>query len=181
MTVPIIIEEYDPSWPRSFEAIRDRIIAALGESVTAIEHIGSTAVPGLAAKPIIDIDVLLRSSDGLRLVIAALEGLGYQHQGTLGIPGRDAFVAPSHDVRHHLYVCSPDAPEFRRHITFRDYLRRHPMDAAEYGRLKRNLSGRFSIDREAYTEAKTDFIEGILRRARLESREHLFRPRRTNN
>ena len=181
MTVPIIIEDYDPSWPRSFEAIRDRIIPAIGEFVTAIEHIGSTSVPGLAAKPIIDIDVLLRSSDGLRVVIAALEGLGYQHQGTLGIPGRDAFVAPSHDVRHHLYVCSPEAPEFQRHIMFRDYLRQHPKDAAEYARLKRNLSGRFSIDREAYTEAKTEFIEEILRRARLQSREHLFRPRRTNN
>lgn len=181
MTTPIIIEDYDPGWPRSFEAIRERIRPAIGGFVTAIEHVGSTSVPGLAAKPIIDIDVLLRSPDDLPLAIAALNGLGYQHQGTLGIPGRDAFVAPSHDVRHHLYVCSPDSPEFQRHITFRDYLRGHPRDAAEYGRLKRNLSGRFSIDHEAYTDAKTEFIEGILRRARLETREHLFRPRRTNN
>lgn len=181
MTTPIIIEDYDPSWPRSFEAIQARITPALDKFVTAIEHVGSTAVPGLAAKPIIDIDVLLRSPDDLPLAIEALNGLGYQHQGTLGISGRDAFVAPSHDVRHHLYVCSPSTPEFRRHIMFRDYLRRNPKEAAEYARLKRNLSGRFSIDREAYTEAKTEFIEEILRRARLQSREHLFRPRRTNN
>ncbi len=181
MTTPIIIEDYDPSWPKSFEAIRARIAPPLSNFATAIEHIGSTSVPGLAAKPIIDIDVLLRSANNLSLAIAALERLGYQHQGTLGIAGRDAFVAPAHDVRHHLYVCSPDAFEFQRHVTFRDYLRRHPNDADEYARLKRNLSGRFSIDREAYTEAKTEFIEGILRRARLETREHLFRPRRTNN
>lgn len=181
MTTPIIIEDYDPSWPRSFEAIRERITPAIGKFVTAIEHVGSTSIPGLAAKPIIDIDVLLRSSDDLPLAIDALNGLGYQHQGTLGIPGRDAFLAPSHDVRHHLYVCSPGTPEFERHIIFRDYLRRHPKEAAEYVRLKRNLSGRFSIDHEAYTDAKTEFIEGILRRARLETREHLFRPRRTNN
>lgn len=181
MTTPIIIEEYDPSWPRSFESICSRITPAIGKFAKIIEHVGSTAVPGLAAKPIIDIDVLLKSPGDLPLAIAALEGLGYQHQGTLGITGRDAFQAPTHDVPHHLYVCSPGSVEFSRHITFRNYLRRHAKDAAEYARLKRNLSGRFSIDHEAYTDAKTEFIEEILRRARLETREHLFRPRRTNN
>jgi GrpB-like predicted nucleotidyltransferase (UPF0157 family) len=181
MTTPIIIEEYDPQWPKSFEGISSRIASALGRWAAAIEHVGSTAVPGLPAKPIIDLDVLLRSDEDLLHVIQKLHLLGYQHRGTLGIPGRDAFRAPAHDMRHHLYVCSPSSQEFSRHITFRDYLRRHPRDADDYARLKRSLSGRFSIDRDAYTEAKTEFIEEILRRARLETSELFPRAKRMNN
>lgn len=181
MTEPIIIEEYNPQWPESFEQICSRIKPAIGKFAAAIEHVGSTAVPGLAAKPVIDIDVLLKSDKDIAPVTKKLAGLGYEHRGTLGIAGRDAFRAPAHDIRHHLYVCAAEGREFFRHLAFRDYLRRHPNDAADYARLKKSLSGKFSIDREAYTEAKTEFIEEILRRTSLEKAEHLSRAHRTNN
>jgi GrpB-like predicted nucleotidyltransferase (UPF0157 family) len=179
MTTPIIIEDYDPQWPQRFDAIRERLAPVLGTFAAAIEHVGSTAVPGLAAKPIIDIDVLLKSAKDLPQVIANLKAVGYEHQGTLGIPGRDAFKAPAHDIDHHLYVCSTPGTEFFRHIAFRDYLRTHPKDADDYARLKRSLAGKFAVDRETYTQAKSDFVQEILRRADLENTEHSRRTTRT--
>ena len=94
MTEPITIEDYDPRWPEHFQILRMRIAAALDGLTNAIEHVGSTAVLRLAAKPIIDIDVLLRSTADLPLVISRLVALGYGHQGDLGITGREAFLAP---------------------------------------------------------------------------------------
>lgn len=165
MTRPIVIEEYDPFWPQQFETLRSRIASIGGPLATVIEHVGSTAVPGLAAKPIIDIDILLRSSADLPAAIERLYSLGYLHQGDLGIPGREAFRAPAQDFPHHLYVCLPEYPEFARHIAFRDYLRAHPEDAKAYARLKRDLEKQFRMDREAYTEAKGEFVTSILGRA----------------
>src|SRR5215470_10125139 len=102
--------------------LRSRIAAVLNELATSIEHIGSTAVPGLAAKPVIDIDVLLRSSTDLPLVIRRLAELGYEHRGDLGVSGREAFQAKLDVVQHHLYVCPPGSREYNRHIAFRNYL-----------------------------------------------------------
>jgi GrpB-like predicted nucleotidyltransferase (UPF0157 family) len=161
----IVIADYDPSWPERFEHLRSRIAEALGAMAAAIEHVGSTAVPGLAAKPIIDLDVLLRSSADLPGTIRSLESLGYKHVGDLGIPGREAFRAPATEVAHHLYVCPPESPEYRRHIAFRDFLRMHSEDVRAYAVFKRKLASDFGDDREGYTRRKTDFIEGILRRA----------------
>jgi GrpB-like predicted nucleotidyltransferase (UPF0157 family) len=132
MTAPIIIRDYDPLWPQQFETFRSRIAAALPRLATAIEHVGSTAVPGLAAKPVIDIDVLVRSATDLPLVIKRLASVGYEHHGDLGVTGREAFRAPADYCPHHLYVCPPDNEEYRRHITFRDHLRAHPEDANAY-------------------------------------------------
>jgi len=165
MTAPIIIEEYDPVWPQQFETLRSRIAPALGPLAAAIEHVGSTAVPGLAAKPIIDIDVLLRSRDDLAAAIKKLYSLGYLHQGDLGIPGRESFRAPLHDFPHHLYVCLPDYREFDRHIAFRDYLRTHPDDVVAYARLKRQLAAEHRTNRDAYTQAKSEFVKSMLQRA----------------
>lgn len=108
MTAPIIIRDYDPLWPQQFETFRSRIAAALPRLATAIEHVGSTAVPGLAAKPVIDIDVLVRSATDLPLVIKRLASVGYEHHGDLGVTGREAFRAPADYCPHHLYVCPPD-------------------------------------------------------------------------
>jgi GrpB-like predicted nucleotidyltransferase (UPF0157 family) len=165
MSSRIIIEHYDPLWPQRFETLRSRIAGTLGDMATAIEHIGSTAVPGLAAKPIIDIDVLLQSSTDLPLVISRLASLGYEHRGNLGIPGREAFRTPPNDFPHHLYVCPPDSPEYRRHIAVRDHLRTHPEDASAYAVLKRNLARTLGDRREAYNEAKSEFVANIVRRA----------------
>jgi len=165
MTEPITIQEYDPQWPEEFETLRSRIAQVLDELAAAIEHIGSTAVPGLAAKPIIDVDILLRSAADFPLVCARLASLGYEHQGDLGVAGREAFRTAPGQLAHHLYVCPPGSPEYSRHIAFRDYLRSHPQDASVYAALKRNLADKSATDREAYTQGKTDFVRQMLRRA----------------
>jgi len=140
----------------------------------AIEHIGSTAVPDLAAKPIIDIDVVLASEMMLPAAIERLAHLGYIHRGNLGVPEREAFRAPANDPPHHLYVCPPCSAEFRRHIAFRDYLRAHPKDAKIYGDLKIVLAERFREDRSAYNTAKREFVAEMTSRG-MQYSEKLIR------
>jgi GrpB-like predicted nucleotidyltransferase (UPF0157 family) len=166
---PITVVDYDPRWPDLFTFLQKRVAGALGELDAAIEHVGSTAVPGLAAKPVIDIDVLLASPDALPAAIERLASLGYAHQGDLGIPGREAFLTPENDPPHHLYVCPPASLAFRRHVAFRDYLRSHPEEAGAYGELKRTLALRFRSDIEAYVAGKTEFVTECVRRALVAS------------
>lgn len=165
LTAPVTICDYDPSWPLTFEALRNRVEGGLGALAVRIEHVGSTSVPGLAAKPIIDLDVVVASRDDVPKAIEALGRFAYVHQGDLGIPGREAFRGPATVPGHHLYLCAADSAELRRHLAFRDYLRAHPDSVAEYARVKRELAARFPEDRDAYTEGKTAFVEGILRAA----------------
>ena len=162
LTNQVIIEDYDPQWPQRFEMLRSQIAAALDELAISIDHVGSTAVPGLAAKPIIDIDVLLRSSTDLPVVIRKLADLGYEHRGDLGIRGREAFRAKADAIYHHLYVCPPGNREYERHIAFRNYLRTHAADSTAYALLKRELASRFGNDREGYNQAKSEFVQRIL-------------------
>ena len=164
MANPVIIEDYDPRWPQLFEMLRSRLSAVLDELAISIEHVGSTAVPGLPAKPIIDIDVLLRLSTDLPVVITRLADLGYEHRGDLGVSGREAFRAKSDAVHHHLYVCPPGSREYDRHIAFRNYLRAHAADANVYALLKRELASKFVSDREGYNQAKNEFVQRILQR-----------------
>jgi GrpB-like predicted nucleotidyltransferase (UPF0157 family) len=131
----------------------------------AIEHVGSTAVPDLPAKPIIDIDVLLATETEFDAVIDRLAKLGYVHEGNLGIPEREAFAAPVHDVPHHLYVCPPGSRAFQQHLAFRDYLRAHPIEAKAYADLKRSLALQFRDDRPAYSSGKSAFVAEIVSRA----------------
>lgn len=133
--------------------------------VAAIEHVGSTAVPGLAPKPIIDIDVLLVPETLLPAAIERLGRLGYVHQGDLDIPEREAFLALVNDPPHHLYVCPPFSAEFRRHVAFRNYLRAHPSDVNTYGDLKLALAAQFREDRSAYIPGKDEFVAELTRRA----------------
>lgn len=175
MSGPIIIEEYDARWPQEFEKLRAQIAAVLGPLAAAIEHIGSTAVPGLAAKPIIDIDVLLKPDADFAQAVSALSSVGYEHRGDLGIRGREAFRPPANSFPHHLYVCFPDGKEYGRHLEFRDYLRSHPDEAEAYAELKRTLAGEFRMDREGYNQGKQEFVERILGLAR---REHSGRSER---
>ncbi|SRR6266704_2201024 len=161
---PVVIEDYSPLWPEQFEAIRSRLASTLDGLAITIEHVGSTAVPGLAAKPILDIDVLLKSADDLPRAILALSTIGYHHRGDLGIPSREAFRASAGVLPHHLYVC-PNTTKDQRHIAFRDHLRSHPEDAAAYASLKRELAQRFRDDRETYNNAKAEFVEKVLWKA----------------
>jgi GrpB-like predicted nucleotidyltransferase (UPF0157 family) len=165
MANPIIVLDYDPNWPGLFQFLRKRIADALGNMAAAIEHVGSTAVPALPAKPIIDIDLLLVSEAMLSAAIERLAGLGYIHRGNLGIAEREAFLAPVNDPAHHLYVCPPSSPEFRKHVAFRDYLRAHPHDAKTYGDLKIALAKRFREDRPAYMAAKGELVAELTNRA----------------
>lgn len=162
---PVIIVDYDPAWPKVFQFLRSKVCEVLGELAVSVEHVGSTSVPGLAAKPIIDMDVVVASRAEVAPAISRLAKIGYVHVGDLGIPGREAFTAPPNTPEHHLYACSRDAAELRRHLALRDYLRRNPEAARAYGELKRALAQRCGTDREAYTQAKTEFICGILDRA----------------
>ena len=171
MANPVIIEDYDPCWPQLFEMLRSRVSAVLNELAISIEHVGSTAVPGLAAKPIIDIDVLLRSSTDLPVVIRKLAELGYEHKGDLGVSGREAFRANAAAFQHHLYVCPPGSREYDRHIAFRNYLRAHVADANAYALLKRELARKFGSDREGYNQAKSEFVQRILQRT-FEAQAH---------
>jgi GrpB-like predicted nucleotidyltransferase (UPF0157 family) len=165
----VVVVDYDPSWPELYQFFRGRLTDALGNIAAAIEHVGSTSVPGLAAKPIIDIDVLLSSADVLPLAIERLARVGYTHQGDLGISDREAFLAPANSPPHHLYVCPPSSGEFLRHLALRDYLRSHPKDAKTYGNLKHGLASKFAGDRTAYIAGKEEFVSELMRRAMLSS------------
>jgi GrpB-like predicted nucleotidyltransferase (UPF0157 family) len=165
MPGPVIIVDYDPHWPDFFEELRAPVVAALGDLVVGVEHVGSTAVPGLAAKPIIDMDVVVPSVSDIPEAIRRLAILGYVHRGDLGIAGREAFTSPSGKPRHHLYVCALGSEELRRHRSFRDHLLTHPEDARAYTALKKAAALRFAEDRAAYNEAKTRFVEAVLQRA----------------
>jgi GrpB-like predicted nucleotidyltransferase (UPF0157 family) len=159
---PVVIADYDPSWPATFQQLRERLVATLGPLAVAIEHVGSTAVPGLAAKPVVDLDVVIAERADLAAVIEQLRPLGYLHEGDLGVPGREAFTTPAGAPPHHLYVCAMGTPALDRHVAFRDVLCADPDVARAYGDLKRTLAARLSDDRAGYTEAKSAFIEQVL-------------------
>lgn len=157
---PIVVADYDPAWPALFERFAEPLRAALPNA--SVEHVGSTAVPGLAAKPIVDIDVVVDSPSEVPRALEALAGLGYVYQGDKGIPGREAFLWPPASEPHHLYVVVAGSPPHRDHRDFCDHLRAHPDTAREYGALKRELAERLGDDRIAYTKAKSEFITAVL-------------------
>ncbi|MEV0280826.1 GrpB family protein [Streptomyces sp. NPDC050610] len=175
MSQPVQIVEYDPRWPVIFGRLAAVIRDGLGPLLLRIEHVGSTAVPGLPAKPIVDMDAVIPAGADPAEAIAALRPLGYTHEGDLGIPGREAFAAPEGAPAHHLYVCAADSPELARHVAFRDFLRAHPDRARRYGELKRELASRYRDDRSAYTEGKSVFIGKALARAAEEGGGPAFR------
>jgi GrpB-like predicted nucleotidyltransferase (UPF0157 family) len=170
MPEPIVVSDYDPAWPGRYASLRQPVAAALGELASEIQHVGSTAVPGLAAKPTIDICVLLRSAGDLPAAIERLAEIGYAHEGDFGVTGREAFATPpgctTHD--HHLYVCHPGWPGWRHQLAFRDYLRAHFGAACAYAALKRTLAALHRDDRAAYTNSKAAFVSDILKRAATE-------------
>ena len=161
----IIVLPYDEKWAEAFEAIKRELAAALGDTAISIEHVGSTSVKGLAAKPIIDIDVVIKDRSMLDAAVSALAGIGYVHEGDKGIPGREAFDydGKEHLMEHHLYVCAADCPELKRHLSFRDYLRAHPEAVEEYSRVKKEGAELYPHDIDSYIEHKSPLIEGIYR------------------
>lgn len=169
-TEHVVVVPYDKNWPSEFERIRKDLAAALGKAAIGIEHVGSTSVEGLWAKPILDIDVIICGCDCLPDVIGRLAAIGYEHEGNLGIEGREAFRYDRKPDRmlHHLYVCPQDSLELKRHMVFRDYLRAHPEDAAAYGEVKRQGAGLFPYDIEGYLSYKSACIREIYKKCGLQ-------------
>lgn len=173
--IKIVIEEYSPTWALAFQQLRSVYIAHLADLITDVQHVGSTSVVGLAAKPIIDIDLIISSKDTLGAVIEKLQVLGYDHLGNLGIDDREAFKPQSDQVpynshfpawpKHNLYVCPANSNSLKNHLAFRDFLRNNSGTASAYGDLKKRLVLENSYDIDRYVERKTPFITAVLRAA----------------
>jgi GrpB-like predicted nucleotidyltransferase (UPF0157 family) len=169
---PIVLTPYSEQWPAVFQQLKRVYEVALAGLVEGVEHVGSTSVPGLQAKPIIDVDVVIADASQLEPVIIKLAALGYCHAGDQGIAGREVFKRSSPLVpldgsgrtwpNHHLYVCLRESLSLQNHLRFRDYLRSHPEQAKVYGHLKEELATRFAGDMERYVEGKTPFILDVL-------------------
>jgi GrpB-like predicted nucleotidyltransferase (UPF0157 family) len=164
----VVVLPYDNNWKTEFDKIKSELLAAFGDFVLSIEHVGSTSVIGLYAKPIIDIDIVVEN-DKFELVKNNLEVIGYSYEGDLGIAGREAFKYSEklHLMEHHLYVCAKDAAELKRHIMFRDYLRTHDTDRDKYSEIKIEMAKNFPHDIDNYINGKQHFILGIYKKCGL--------------
>ncbi len=167
MVRKVEVVPYDASWPEAFRREAALVGQALGLEMVAIHHIGSTAIPGIGAKPIIDILVEVRDIERIDALNGEMARLGYEARGELGISGRRYFVKGGDETRtHHLHIFQAGNPEVERHLTFRDYVRSHPHEARAYGRLKEELARRYPEDIEHYVEGKDGFVKEMDRRAR---------------
>jgi GrpB-like predicted nucleotidyltransferase (UPF0157 family) len=164
----VTLSAYDPLWPEEFRAEAERILRVCDDLEVRIEHVGSTSVPGLSAKPVIDIAVGVPPRVDRRPYIQALKELGYEHLGAYGLPGRDYFRRGTPQSLH-VHMWSWSSEQWREHILFRDYLRANDDARMEYEILKRQLAIAHADDRRRYTSEKAPFIQAILREARLTS------------
>ena len=164
-TKRVAVLPYDSGWKAEFEKIKSEIIGAIGGLIVGVEHVGSTSVEGMSAKPCIDIDVVIRDGSVLSAVIDGLGGLGYVHEGDLGIKGREAFRYDDkpHLMKHHLYVCTQDSMELYRHVRFRDYLRGNSEAVKKYSRVKEAGAELYPDDIDGYMEYKAPCIEEMYR------------------
>lgn len=162
-TASVIVVPYDEAWKSAFEEIKKEIEGAIGGLIIGIEHVGSTSVEGLSAKPCIDIDVIISDYAIFDTVVRKLETIGYIHEGNLGIKDREAFRYSNkpHLQNHHLYVCPQQSEELYRHITFRDFLRKNAEAAKKYGLTKETAARLFPDDIDKYIEYKSPCIEEL--------------------
>ncbi|MBQ1442994.1 MAG: GrpB family protein [Renibacterium sp.] len=161
---PVELVEYDQDWPKAFETLRSAIAAALPGKTISVEHIGSTSVPGLLAKPIIDIDLVVQDSRQETEYVPALEALGFSLE--VREPNwHEHRMLRLAQPRVNLHVFSPDCPETVRHLVFRDWLRAHPEDAERYADCKREARNAFPDDVRGYTSAKDAVIDRIYAKA----------------
>ena len=167
-TKNVVVEKWNPKWKDEFE----RIVDSLGEDViynsVKIEHVGSTSVEGLSAKPIIDLDIVIEN-DKFEIIKRLLNDKGYKHEGDLGIEGREAFSYSEKEelMTHHLYVCPKDSKELFKHITFRDFLKNNPALASEYSKVKERAAVLYPDDIDKYMEFKSEIIEKIYKKCGL--------------
>ena len=160
---------YDKAWKSAFEEIKKEIERVIGDLIIGIEHVGSTSVEGLSAKPIIDIDVVIKDYSVFATVVQKLETIGYIHEGDLGIKDREAFKYSNkpHLQKHHLYVCPQYSEELHRHVTFRDYLKNNREAVKKYSLVKETAAILFPNEIEKYIDYKTPCIEELYMRCGL--------------
>ena len=167
-TKSVVIEKWNPKWKDEFE----KIVASLGKDIIynsiKIEHVGSTSVEGMSANPIIDLDIVIEK-DKFEIIKRLLNDKGYEHEGDLGIEGREAFSYSGKEelMTHHLYVCPKDSKELFKHITFRNFLKDNPALAAEYSKVKEQAAVLYPDDIDKYMEFKSEIIEKIYKKCGL--------------
>ena len=168
-TKKVIVVPYDKAWKSAFEEIKKEIERVIGDLIIGIEHVGSTSVEGLSAKPIIDIDVVIKDYSVFATVVQKLETIGYIHEGDLGIKDRETFKYSNkpHLQKHHLYVCPQYSEELHRHVTFRDYLKNNREAVKKYSLVKETAAILFPNEIEKYIDYKTPCIEELYMRCGL--------------
>lgn len=162
MSKQVVVEPYNSNWIVQFQELKSLIWPVVQDVAISIEHVGSTSVPGLAAKPVIDIDIVIADMSQLNSVIKGLASLGYEHRGNLGIEDREAFRAQKPLQKHNLYVCPQGSMALRNHLSLRDSLRANPVLRDEYAAIKTRLATEFPDSIDNYVEGKTDFILKVL-------------------
>lgn len=169
MAKRVVVVPYDEQWKTDFEEIKQYLLTAIKDIIIRIEHIGSTSVEGLSAKPIIDIDIVIKDYSVFDDVVNSLAALGYIHEGNLGIKDREAFDYKGNaDLpKHHLYVCPEFSDELHRHIAFRDYLRSNSDAVQKYSKVKENGAKLFSDSIDDYIAYKSPCIEEIYKAINL--------------
>lgn len=173
---PVEVVAYDAGWPAAYQRLRGRVVAALGDRVLALEHVGSTAVPGLAAKPVIDADLAVADPSDESTYVPALEAAGFAL--SVREPGWEQHrVLTGEDPRANLHVFGPGAREPRRHVLFRDWLRENQADRAAYGALKTQLAGHGFADVMDYNNHKGQLVHEIYERAFAADPDHPHTPR----
>lgn len=170
------IVDYNPEWRKIFIELESKFLKFFGDNILNVEHVGSTSIPGLKAKPVIDVDIIIKDSTSIKVqVIKKLKHLGYNHLGNLGISGREAFKLLNSQLsnfpKHNLYLCRKNSIGLKNHILFRNYLRNNPKKMLEYSLLKEKLIEKFPNDFDSYCSGKTEFITGILTLAGLNKKE----------
>ena len=168
-TKRVVVLPYDATWETAFEEIKAEIEAEIGDLIIGIEHVGSTSVKGMSAKPCIDIDVVIRDYSVFDAVVQKLDAIGYIHEGDLGIQDREAFkyADKPHLMTHHLYVCPRDSEELHRHIVFRDFLRRTPEAVRKYSLVKEKAAELFPDEIDQYIAFKAPCIEELYKECGL--------------
>lgn len=167
MSKRVIVIPYSEQWKTDFDTIKQYLLTAVKDIVISIEHIGSTSVEGLSAKPIIDIDIVIKDYSVFDTVVEKLASLGYIHEGNLGIKDREAFDYKGNTdlPKHHLYVCPQFSAELHRHIAFRDYLRNNPEAMQKYSKVKEEGARLFPDSIDDYIAYKSPCIEELIKNA----------------
>ena len=162
-TAKVVVLTYDSAWATEFDKIKAELESALSDMIIGIEHVGSTAVEGMSAKPCIDIDVIIKDYEIFDSVVRRLNAIGYIHEGDLGIRDREAFKYSNKPqlMKHHLSVCPQYSEELRRHITFRDFLRSNKDAVKKYSAIKETAAQLFPDDIDKYIEQKSPCIEEL--------------------